>query len=75
MRNITFSADEHLIEAARAQARARNTTLNEEFRRWLEEYAQREDRMRRYEETMAELRGKFSTGGRKITRDEMNERR
>ena len=75
MRNITFSADEHLIEAARAQARARNTTLNEEFRRWLADYTQRDERMKRYDETVKALQGKFSTGGRKITRDEMNERR
>ena len=37
MRNITLSADEKLIEAAREKARARYTTLNEEFRRWLED--------------------------------------
>lgn len=73
MRNITFSADEHLIEAARAQARARNTTLNEEFRRWLEDYAQREERIRRYEETVRELQGKLRIG-RKLSREERNER-
>lgn len=73
MRNITFSADEHLIEAARAQARARNTTLNEEFRRWLENYTQREERMRRYEETTKALRGKLVVG-RRLTREERNER-
>ena len=30
--------------------------------------------MKRYEEVMKELRDKVSTGGRKFTRDEMNER-
>ncbi len=35
MKNITFSADERLIEAAREQAAADNTTLNEQFRQWL----------------------------------------
>jgi len=35
MKNITLSADEALIEAARAQAKAENTTLNEQFRLWL----------------------------------------
>ena len=38
-RNITFSADEALIEAAREAARSENTTLNEQFRLWLESYA------------------------------------
>jgi len=72
MRNITLSADEEMIEAARERARAENTTLNEQFRRWLGDYAQQQ-RMRRYEEVMAGLRGKVVVG-RKLTRDEMNER-
>lgn len=41
MKNITLSADKALIEAARAQARADNSTLNEQFRQWLSEYVQR----------------------------------
>lgn len=72
MKNITFSAEESLIEAARAQARADNTTLNEQFRRWLAEYA-RKQRRQKYEEVMAGLRGK-AVVGRKLTRDQMNER-
>ena len=72
MKNITLSAEEELIEAARERARAENTTLNEEFRRWLTGYAHQQ-RIRRYEETMAGLRGKLSVA-RKLTRDEMNER-
>ena len=72
MKNITLSADEDLIEAARARARSENSTLNEQFRRWLADYAHLQ-RMRRYEEAMAELRGKVVVG-RKLTRDEMNER-
>lgn len=72
MKNITLSADESLIEAARAQARADNTTLNEQFRKWLADYA-RQHRMKRYDEVMAELRGKVVVG-RKLSRDEMNER-
>ncbi len=40
VKNITFNADEHLIEAARA--RAEHTTLNERFRRWLGECIQRQ---------------------------------
>ncbi len=35
MQNITFSAKDELIAQARDLARARGTTLNEEFRQWL----------------------------------------
>jgi hypothetical protein len=73
MKNITLSADESVIEAARARARAENTTLNEQFRLWLEQYA-RKQRVQRFREVMDDLQGKASTGGRKFTRDEMNER-
>lgn len=73
MKKITLSADEHLIEAARERARAERTTLNEQFRHWLAEYAQAHARMQRYHEVMAQVRGKLSVG-RKLTRDEMNER-
>lgn len=73
MKNITLTADEAVIEAARAQARADNTTLNEQFRLWLASYA-RKQRVARYDEVMKELRARIDTGGRKFTRDEMNER-
>ena len=73
MKNITLSADEDLIEAARERARSEHTTLNEEFRRWLVEYSRRSERMRRFDETMTELQAKLRVG-RKPTRDEMNER-
>ncbi len=74
MKNITLSAEEHLIEAARARARAENTTLNEQFRRWLADYAQRRKRAGAAMQVIADLRGTLRTGGRKFTRDEMNER-
>ena len=74
MKNITFSADENLIEAAREQARAKHTTLNEEFRRWLAAYTGRQDQAQRAMAVIHELQGRLSTGGRKFTRDEMNAR-
>ena len=73
MKNITLSADEKLIEVARERARAEHTTLNAEFRRWLADYAQREQRMQHYDQVVEKLRGKVRVG-RKLTRDEMNER-
>jgi hypothetical protein len=74
MKNITLSADEGLIEAARERARAEHTTLNEQFRLWLADYARREQQAQRAMETIRELRGQVRTGGRRFTRDEMNER-
>ena len=73
-RNITFSADEALIEAAREAARSENTTLNEQFRLWLEGYA-RKRQADRAMETIQRIRGYASSDGRKFTREEMNERR
>jgi hypothetical protein len=73
MKNITLSADDKLIEAARERARAEHTTLNEQFRRWLEDYVRREQQADEAMALIQELRGQFRVG-RKLTRDEMNER-
>ena len=73
MKNITLSADEHLIQLAREKARKEHTTLNNEFRRWLASYAGVEQQASQAEETMRELGGKLRVG-RKLTREEMNER-
>jgi hypothetical protein len=74
VKNITLSADEHLIEAARERARAERTTLNEQFRRWLADYACRPGAGDRAMATVQELRKYVRTGGRKFTREELNER-
>ena len=73
MKNITLSAEDRMIDAARERARAEHTTLNEQFRRWLAEYAHSRERMQRYDEVMAKVRGRLKVG-RRLTRDEMNER-
>ena len=73
MKNITLSADEHLIAAARRRATTEHTTLNEQFRRWLKEYVQREQLAAEALTVMRELQGKMRVG-RKLTRDEINER-
>lgn len=74
MKNITLSADESLIEEARRRAAEEHTTLNAQFRLWLVAYVGREQRAARAEAALRELRSGISTGGRKFTRDEMNER-
>ena len=73
MKNITLSADESLIQAARERAMSENTTLNAQFRLWLAEYSRRRDQLSAYDETIRALRGRLVVG-RKLTREEMNER-
>ncbi|NOT13676.1 MAG: hypothetical protein HOP23_17935 [Methylococcaceae bacterium] len=73
MKNITLSADDKLIDAAQARARSEQTTLNEQFRRWLAEYVSREQQAQEAMAVIQGLRGKLRVG-RKITREEMNER-
>lgn len=74
MKNITLSASEQLIEAARRRALIEHSTLNEQFRLWLEGYARRSQQTGDALETIRSLRGRLFTQGRKFTRDEMNER-
>jgi hypothetical protein len=74
MKNITLSADETLIEAARQRARAERTTLNEQFRRWLTEYARRDACADQARAVLKQLRRGVRTGGQTFSREEMNER-
>lgn len=73
MKNITLSADEHLIERARETARAERRTLNDAFRAWLEDYTSRNGDLQQRERLMQRLRGHVAAG-RRFTREEMNER-
>ena len=73
MRNITLSADEKLIEAARRRAAMQHTTLNAQFRLWLADYVGRDRQAERAMRTVRELGGKLRVG-RKLTRAEKNER-
>ncbi len=73
MKNITFSADEQLIEFAREEARARRTTLNSLFREWLDELARRDEMRAKADEAIRNLSAHLSFD-RKLTREELNER-
>ncbi len=73
MKNITLSADAHLIELAREEARNRKTTLNALFREWLLEISCRDERRQKAEEAYKNLAAHI-TFMPKLTRDEMNER-
>jgi hypothetical protein len=74
MKNITFTADESLIEVAREQALADQTTLNEQFRQWLEPYA-RKRQAARAAEVIDRLGRHVAGGGHAAARDALNERR
>lgn len=73
MRKVTFSVDEKLIEAARERARGDNSTLGDEFRRWLEQYVRGGERTALAVQVIDEMRPRVRSGGRRFTRDEMNE--
>lgn len=73
MRNITLSADEQLIEAARRRAVAQHTTLNAQFRLWLADYVGRDRQAVQAMRTVRALQGKLRVG-RQLTRAQRNER-
>ena len=72
LKNITFSAEEDLIRKARERATAEKTTLNDEFRRWLEKYAERPETAKAFAFLMEHFA--YVQPGRSFSRDEMNER-
>lgn len=71
IRNITFTAEEELIERARTRAKAERSTLNEKFRDWLHRYAGMDQAT-----DVRSLMGRFSyvRPGRGFHRDDTNRR-
>ena len=72
LKNITLSADEQLIRKARMKAQKEHTTLNAQFRQWLENYTSIGMNSNDYESLMDQL--SYAKPVRKYSRDEMNER-
>lgn len=72
LKNITFSAEENLIKRARNRATNERTTLNDEFRRWLEKYVEHPDTAEAFVDLMKKMQ--HIQPGRTFSRDEMNER-
>ena len=72
MHNITFSADEELVERARMRAHREKKTLNAVFREWLNRYARPSTTTAECEQLMRSL-AHVKSGG-PYTRDEMNRR-
>jgi len=75
-RNITLNADEEAIETARALMKAEGTSLNEQFKLWLDAYIAEHRRKQQVEaalKTLEMMRGSIKLD-HKLTREEMNER-
>lgn len=72
MTNITFRADEQLLEKARIRAANEKKTLSEVFHEFLENYSNSAKDSGQYETLLKKLN--YAKVGRKFTRDEMNER-
>ena len=72
MKNVTLSAEDHLIEQARQVARAQHKTLNAAFREWLVQFTSQSGGARDYDVLMQRL--KRVNAGRRFSRDEMNAR-
>lgn len=72
MRNVTLSAEDHLIDRAREVAREQHKTLNEAFREWLTQFTSSKSNVEAFDDLMVRL--KDVNAGRHFTRDELNER-
>ena len=72
LKNITLSADKQLIQLAREKAAKENSTLNAQFRAWLERYVSTDRKLINYESLMDQMA--YAQPGKKFSRDEINER-
>jgi hypothetical protein len=73
LKNITFSAEEELIERARAVAASENSTLNQVFREWLEHYQSRADSALEFRSVIERL-SHVRPGPISFSRDDLNSR-
>ena len=72
MKNITFSADETLIQRARKRAHQAGTTLNELFREWLGTYAKHDTGSDQYRRLMKQF--EYAKPEKHYSREELNAR-
>jgi len=72
MKNITLSADEDLLEQARAVAHSQRRTLNAAFREWLIQFTASAGDEQSFNALMKRM-SHIDSGG-KFSRDEMNSR-
>ena len=72
LKNITLSADEKLIHKARKKAQQEHTTLNSQFRQWLENYTSLGANSNDYKNLMEHL--SYAKPTKRFSRDELNDR-
>lgn len=72
MKNVTFKADEKILQKARIRAKEENTSLNEIFNNWLEVFVKNKQNAKDYDLLMKNLN--YVSSGRKFSRSELNER-
>lgn len=72
IRNITLSAEDAIIDLARARARAERKSLNTIFREWLTQYVGQMRSATTFTRLMRKLR--YAKPGRSFTRDDFNAR-
>lgn len=72
MKNITFRADDQLLEKARLRAASERKSLTDVFNEFLKNYSNSVKDISDYENLLQKLA--YVKVGRKFTRKEMNER-
>jgi hypothetical protein len=72
VKNITFSADDDLIEQARNVAKTHRKTLNDAFREWLTHFVAQAGSVQEFDSLMSRFQHIRAT--RHFSRDELNER-
>lgn len=73
-KHFTISVADELIASAQSCAREEGTTVDDLINRLLTDYIERRQRVDAAMQAIAHLRVRIDTGGRKLTREEMNER-
>ncbi len=71
LKNLTLSAEENLIQKARERANRERSTLNAEFRKWLQRYVRNSSKISDYDMFMESL--SYVHPGKTFSRDEMND--
>ena len=72
VKNVTLSADDDLIDKARAVAKAQRRTLNDAFREWLRQFTDSDGDVQGFDALMSRM--KHIDAGGHYSRDELNER-
>jgi len=72
LKNITLSADEKIILKARKKAKQEHTTLNSQFRQWLDNYTNIDTNSNEYMNLMEQL--SYAKPTKQYSREELNER-